>query len=111
MECDLVSKKQKTCEAKVDRNLEELINLVQAAKAKLCSDLTTSPESVLDDLRHQIKDKKPIQNAVACTKELHSTVGKLGKAIEMGQQDVCKALMKDVYIMDEAPLNQVGMHA
>lgn len=106
-----VVKKQKTSEAKVDKSLQDLIDLVTEARNSL-SDASTCPEQVLQELGKRIEAAGPIDSAVSYTKELHSAIGKLGKALDKAKEqgmdiqlDVCKA-MRDVP-MDEGPLNQV----
>lgn len=77
-EAQKVCKKQKTCEAKVDSHLQELIQLVTEAKARM-DDPSASAEQVLAELGRRIEEAGPLRNAVSQTKELHSAVGKLGK--------------------------------
>jgi hypothetical protein len=81
VEAEKVLKKQRTCGAKVDQSLQELIDLAQGAKAALQGDPSLPADQVLASIKLKLEDKgtSALQNAVAQTKELHSAIGKLGK--------------------------------
>jgi hypothetical protein len=87
-EAQKVVKKQKVCEAKVAKNLQELIDLVNEARRSM-GNPSNQPEQVLQELGRRIEEVGPLQSAVAQTKELHAGVGKLGKVRGGGSAHAC----------------------
>lgn len=71
-----VLKKQKTCAARTDACVEQLISLVAAARAQLVAG--GSPQ-VVSDLQEQVKKLGLEKEMTSQTKELHTAVGKLSK--------------------------------
>jgi transcriptional regulator with GAF, ATPase, and Fis domain len=76
-EAGKVVKKQKTCAERVDASIDQLISLVQAARARLAS----QPEpGAVRELQQQIQKLGLEKEMNSQTKELHTAVGKLNKA-------------------------------
>jgi len=109
-EAQKVVKKQKVCEGKVNRSVQDMIDLVTQARSVMSAggEGGEPPEAVLAQLRSKLASDGPLSAATDSTKDLHSAVGKLGKALDKAMDmdlDICKA-MRDVQ-PDEASMSLV----
>ncbi|KAK9833790.1 hypothetical protein WJX74_005894 [Apatococcus lobatus] len=103
-EAERVSKKQKTCNTKTNDSLSNLLDELTAAKHRIASE--GSSEAVLRDLNKRLGQLNTVHTISEQTKDLHSTVNKLSKAIDKAfVPDICKASKGKRF--DEAVLNQV----
>ncbi len=68
--------KQQVAQREAEKTIQRLISLVEAAKARIDGG-DGAEEEVLAKLNEQVL--KELKGAVGQTKELHSSVGKLGK--------------------------------
>jgi hypothetical protein len=78
-EANRVVKKQKTCSTRTDACLDTLIGLVASARDALCEDSMQDAEEVLQGLAKRVEAQGIVKELNAQTKELHSSIGKLGK--------------------------------
>jgi hypothetical protein len=78
-EAGKVVKKQKTISARTDACLDTLIGLVAGARDALSEDSMQDAEEVLQGLLKRIEAQGIAKELNAQTKELHSSIGKLGK--------------------------------
>eukprot|EP00879_Flechtneria_rotunda_P020971 GHRR01022082.1.p1 GENE.GHRR01022082.1~~GHRR01022082.1.p1 ORF type:complete len:278 (+),score=107.40 GHRR01022082.1:190-1023(+) len=103
-EAGKVVKKQKLCTAKVGDSLDKLIELVQSCWAKL----SAGSANAIRELQAQAEKQGLMKDMNSSTKELHSSINKLSKALDKAfdnQQDVCKALREASF--DQQTLNKV----
>jgi hypothetical protein len=79
-EAGRVVKKQRTCCSRTDACLDTLIGLVAGARDALSDDSMQDPDEVVHGLLKRIEAQGIAKELNAQTKELHSSIGKLGKA-------------------------------
>lgn len=73
-------KKQKTCSSKTDACLDNLIGLVASARDALSGDSMQDPDEVIQNLLKQVEAQGIAKELNSQTKDLHSSISKLGKA-------------------------------
>jgi hypothetical protein len=79
-EAGKVVKKQKTCSSKTDACLDNLIGLVSSARDALAGDSMQDPDEVIQNLLKQMEAQGIAKELNSQTKDLHSSISKLGKA-------------------------------
>lgn len=103
-----VLKKQKTCSSKSDESLDVLIGWITQLQKDLESGKAESRGAALDELKKRLKERDIVQELNSYTKDLHSGINRLGKALDKafdGHPDICKTLRS--VEMDADTLNQV----
>lgn len=79
-EAGKVVKKQKTCAAKTDALLGQLISVVQASQTQLSSDVASTCQcSAIKEFNLKVGNLDLIKELNTQTKEVHTAIGKLGK--------------------------------
>jgi hypothetical protein len=78
-EAGKVVKRQKLCAAKSDELLDKLLSFLTATRAQVACTNT----SALADLARQLDKLGVVKELNTCTKDLHSSVGKLSKVGSM----------------------------
>lgn len=105
-EADRVRKKQKTCASASSDILDQLLKELTAARASLAEHGPAGAASVLKQLQNHLETRSLDKQLSDRTKELHSAVAKLGKAIDKAfVPDVCKATREIQFSSHQ--LNQV----
>ncbi|KAF5842388.1 CTLH/CRA C-terminal to lish motif domain-containing protein [Dunaliella salina] len=102
-----VVKRQRTCEHTMDERLDQAIALVQHTAAEMRS-LSSPADIAAATSGLQAKLDGLLKESTNQTKELHSGISKLNKALDRfvdDKLDICKA-MRDID-MDQATLNKV----
>ncbi|KAK9829893.1 hypothetical protein WJX72_008513 [[Myrmecia] bisecta] len=105
-EAERVVKKQKTCASKTIDAVDTLIREIAAARKRILAEQNTDAGSVLQEL-HKKLDRLDLTSQLAKeTKDLHSAVNKLSKALDKAfVPDICKASREVQF--DKGTLNQV----
>ncbi|GLC47422.1 hypothetical protein PLESTB_000542700 [Pleodorina starrii] len=95
-EANKAIKRQKTCASKSDAVLDKIISMVTAAQKELENGAEGSdPEATLTRLHNSIEDAGVFKELNSTTKDFHTSISKLGKALERAldmEADVCRAL-------------------
>ncbi|GIL82454.1 hypothetical protein Vretimale_11896 [Volvox reticuliferus] len=101
-------KRQKTCALKSDAVLDKIIGMVTAAQKELENDAEGSdPEDTLTRLHKSIEDAGVFKELNSTTKDLHTSIAKLGKSLEKAfdmDADVCRALRPSPALSDDPAL-------
>jgi hypothetical protein len=74
-----VSRTLRSAQPKCDESLEQIIRLVESAKASLESGGGAPSDLVLSELDRKIQEQ--MKKALSHTKDIHGAVGRLGKVI------------------------------
>eukprot|EP00798_Chlamydomonas_sp_ICE-L_P020453 gene20453-27241_t len=105
-EAEKVVKRQKVCESKVSDSLDIIIE--SFTKARDALEAGAGVEQLMPELQASTAAK--LKDATSQVKDLHTSIGKLGKILDKlgeGQPDLCKALRN--IPMDKASLKQVTL--
>ncbi|KAL4442413.1 hypothetical protein ABPG77_004997 [Micractinium sp. CCAP 211/92] len=106
-EADKAAKKQKLCAAASANTVDQLLQALQRAQARLHAAPSGSAPAVLAELQAELAGAELAAGMTATTKELHGAVSKLGKIVERAfSQDISKAYRPD-RPLDPRALNQV----
>lgn len=103
-----VVKKQKTCASRTNDCMNRLLELATKARDTLAAEHQSDSGTLIANLKQQIEGLGLTKELNSQTRDLHSAIGKLNKALDRtleNQPDLCKAL-RDVPL-DQSTLNQV----
>ncbi|EFJ41873.1 hypothetical protein VOLCADRAFT_67775 [Volvox carteri f. nagariensis] len=101
-------KRQKLCASKSDAVLDKIIGMVTAAQKELENFAEGSdPEATITSLHKGIEEAGLFKEMNSSTKDLHTSVAKLGKALERAldmDADICRALRPCPALKDDPGL-------